>query len=154
MTTSHLSLVEIVGVPPIRAELVASCVELVNSEVAAKKGMGGIAIKGAYGAVKRIKPTFVPEVIDTLLDDWLTKMEPYHVEWRAGGEGRFESFVEARSGDVAEDLLSVTDERAEESKHKTARKLYFKLRGSAKANVAGAVGKLGALIERHLADSV
>ncbi len=153
MTTEHRTLVEIVGTEPPRAELVAACVDLVNQEVKAKKGMGGIAIKGAYGTVKRIKPKFVPEVIDALLDDWLAKMEPYHVEWRglaAGGSDQgFGGFVADNAQDVAEALLSVTDERAESSKHKTARKLYFKLRPSAKSNVAGAVPKLGTLISSY-----
>ena len=51
---------------------------------------------------------------------------------------------------AAEALLSVTDDRAETTKHKTAKKLYKKMRPSAKANVIAAVPKLGALVESHL----
>jgi hypothetical protein len=44
----------------------------------------------------------------------------------------------------------VTDQRAGNSKHKTASKLYNKMRPSAKRNVSAAVPKLGALMERHI----
>ena len=56
----------------------------------------------------------------------------------------------ARSGDVAEDLLAVTDARAETTRHKTAKKYYFKHRDKAKDNVIEAVPELSKLIERHL----
>ena len=149
-TAESPTLASVVGVEPPRADVVAACVELVNAEVKAKKGFGGAAIKTAYGTIKRIKPRFVTETVDALLDDWLAKMEPYHQEWRAAASGTFEAFVTERADAVAEDLLSVTDERAEGSKHKTARKLYFKMRPKALVNVAAAVPKLGALIDQYL----
>lgn len=150
MTANHKTLAEIVGVDPNRSEVVAACVELVNDEVKAKKGIKGVAIKGAYGTVKRIKPRFVGETIDALLDDWLAKMQPHFETWQSGGQGSFGDYVAAHADDVAEDLLSVTDERAETSKHKTATKLYKKLRPKAKIDVASAAPKLGALIDGYL----
>lgn len=144
------TLAEIVGAEPTRSDVVTACVGLVDQEVKKKKGIGGVAIKGAYGTVKRIKPKFVPEVIDALLDDWLARMEPHFAEWKASGSGSFSAFVGGRSEQVAEDLLTVTDERAESSKHNTARKLYTKMRPSAKEHVASAVPELGALIDGYL----
>lgn len=150
-TKTDKTLAELVGVDPVRSEVIEACVGLVNQEVKKKKGLGGVAIKGAYGTVKRIKPRFVPEVIDALLDDWLAKIEPYFAEWKKSGEGSFASFVEPRSVAIAEDLLSVTDERSEGSKHKTATKLYKKMRPSAKEHVASAVPELGGIIDEQLA---
>lgn len=151
MTTQPKTLAELVGAEPNRSEVVAACVELVNAEVKAKKGIKGVAIKGAYGTVKRIKPKFVPETIDALLDDWLAKMQPHFEDWQASGTGSFGDYVTANADQVAEDLLSVTDERAETSKHKTATKLYNKLRPKAKVDVASAAPKLGAMIDDYLA---
>ena len=149
-TADSATLASIVGAEPPRAEVVAACVELVNAEVKSKKGFSGAAVKTAYGTIKRIKPKFVSETIDALLDDWMAKMEPYFAEWRGAGSGTFEVFVGDRADDVAEDLLSVTDGRAEGTKHKTAGKLYFKMRPKALANVAIAVPKLGALIDQYV----
>jgi hypothetical protein len=146
----HSTLAEYVAKPPARERVVADCVALIDEEVKAKGGLSGVAVKGAYGTVKAIKPRFVPEVVDALLDDWVGKLEPYYGKWRAGGSGSLAEFLTARSDDVAEDLLAVTDERAAKTRHKTASKLYNKMRPSAKRNVAAAVPKLGALMEKHI----
>jgi hypothetical protein len=147
------TLADIVARPPVRERVVADCVALVDGEVKAKGGISGIAIKGAYSTVKTIKPRFVPEVVDALLDDWVGKLEPYFARWQSGGGGSFAEHLTARSEDVAEDLLSVTDARAASSKHKTASKLYDKMRPSAKKNVAAAIPKLGALMEKHVGEA-
>jgi hypothetical protein len=148
--SSQKTLAEYVGSPPAREQVISECATLVDEEVKAKGGISGIAIKGAYGTVKTIKPRFVPEVIDTLLDEWVSKLEPYYAKWRAAGTGSLAEFLTARSEDVADDLLTVTDERASRTRHKTAGKLYGKMRPSAKRNVAAAIPKLGALMERHV----
>lgn len=153
MSSDHKTLAEIVGVEPARPEVVAGCIVLIDAEVKAKRGVKGIAIKGAYRTVKAIKPRMVRDVVEALLDDWLAKMEPYYRDWTSAGSGSFAEFVGERSEDVAEDLLTVTDERAAKTKHKTAGKLYRRLRPSAKVNVASAVPELGALIEGHLDDA-
>ncbi len=145
------SLVERIGVEPWRAQVIADCVELIDAQVKAKGGLSGMAIKGAYATIKTIKRGFVPSVVEALLDDWLGKLQPHHDRWSAGGAGTFSEFVIARSEDVAEDLLQVTDERAAKTSHTTAKKAYEKMRGNAKKNVIEAIPELARLIEKHLA---
>ena len=79
------TLAEYVAKSPVRERVVADCVALIDEEVKSKGGLSGVAVKGAYGTVKTIKPRFVPEVVDTLLDDWVGKLEPYYGKWRGGG---------------------------------------------------------------------
>ena len=57
----------------------------------------------------------------------------------------------SRSDDVAEDLLSVTDSRAENTSHTTAKKMYMKMRDGAKKNVVEAIPDLAKMIEKHVA---
>jgi hypothetical protein len=144
------SLVERIGVEPLRAKVIADCVEMIDAQVKAKGGLSGMAIKGAYATIKTIKRGFVPSVVDALLDDWLGKLQPHHDKWAAGGSGTFAEFVIARSDDVAEDLLQVTDERAAKTSHTTAKKAYEKMRGGAKKNVIEAIPDLARLIDRHM----
>jgi hypothetical protein len=151
--STQKTLADYVGASPTRERVVADCASLVDEEVKSKGGISGVAIKGAYGTVKTIKPRFVPEVIDALFDDWVAKLEPYYAKWRSAGSGSLAEYLTARSEDVAEDLLKVTDERAGRSKHKTASKLYGKMRPSAKRNVAAAVPRLGALMEKHVREA-
>jgi len=140
------SLKAIITKPETRPVVVDECVALVESEVAGK----GLIIRGAFKTVKKIKPGFVKGAIDGLLDEWIDKMEPYYGTWKADGNGGFSGHLAGSKREVANDLLTVTDARAETSKHKTAAKMYKKLRPSALNNVETAVPGLAALIEKHL----
>jgi Family of unknown function (DUF6918) len=147
------------GADPPRAAVIADCVTLIDRQVKSKGGLGGMALRASYATIKAIKRGFVREVVDSLLDEWLDKLQPYYDKWLAnqtgaapaGGQGSFPEFVIARSDEVAEDLLSVTDKRAETTKHTTAKKGYLKMRGSAKRNVVEAIPELSKVIEAHLA---
>ncbi|MCP4447946.1 MAG: hypothetical protein GY811_21815 [Myxococcales bacterium] len=129
-----------------RPVVVDECVELVEAEVQGK----GLIIRGAFKTVKKIKPGFVKGAIDGLLDDWLEKIEPYYGSWQSDTSSAFSAHLTSKKREVANDLLKVTDERAESSKHKTAAKMYRKLRPSALNNVETAVPGLAALIGKHL----
>ncbi len=142
------TLKDIITTPETRPVVVEECVELVEAEVGAK----GLFIRGAYKTVKKIKPGFVKGAIDGLLDDWLEKMEPFYGDWRQAGSGGYSDYLKTRKTEVADELLKVTDERARTSKHKTAAKMYKKLRPSALKNVESAVPGLGKLIEVHLGE--
>ena len=133
--------------------VVAECVTVIDQQVKAKRGFKGVAIRAAYAAIKTIKRRFVPDVVISLLPEWLEKLEPYYQKWLGGDSGSFAEFITARSEDVAEDLLSVTDARAEKTKHKRAKKYYMKHRDGAKADVERAVPDLAKLVERHLVPS-
>lgn len=140
------SLKSIITKAETRPVVVDECVALVETEVKGK----GLIIRGAFKTVKKIKPGFVKGAIDGLLDEWLDKMEPYYGTWKSENSGAFSAHLSGKKRDVANDLLTVTDERAETSKHKTAAKMYHKLRPSALNNVETAVPGLAALIEKHL----
>src|SRR6185369_13112176 len=107
------SLVDKLAKDPVRPLVIADCVELIEAQVKQK----GFVIKSAYATIKAIKKRFVPEVVDGLLDDWLNKLQPHYDKWAQTKPGSFSEYVIARSDDVAEDLLSVTDARAEKTTH-------------------------------------
>jgi hypothetical protein len=141
------SLVEQLGREPVRPQVISDCVELIDSQVKQK----GLFIRSAYSTIKAIKKRFVPEVVDSLLDDWLEKLQPHHDKWAAAKQSTFSDYIIARSEDVAEDLLSVTDARAQKTSHTTAKKMYLRMRDSAKRNVVEAIPELSRMLERHLA---
>lgn len=147
------NLVERLGVDPVRDQVVEECVSLIDNQVKSKGGVSGIAIRASYATIKAVKRRFVPEVVDGMLDSWLEKLQPHYDTWTSGGSGTFSEFLIARSDDVAEDLLQVTDARAEKTSHTTAKKMYVKMRPSAKRNVVEAIPELSKLIERHLAEA-
>jgi lipocalin len=140
------SLVEKLGTEPLRTQVIADCVDLIDAQVKQK----GFVMKSAYATIKAIKKSFVPEVVNSLLDDWMTKLQPHYDKWAVSKPSSFSDYIIARSDDVAEDLLSVTDARAEKTSHTTAKKMYMRMRDSAKKNVVEAIPELSKLVERHL----
>jgi hypothetical protein len=140
------SLVEALGQPPKRQPVIEDCIGLIDAQVKQK----GFVIKSAYATIKAIKKSFVHETVESLLDDWLGKLQPHYDKWSANKASSFSDYLVARSDDVAEDLLSVTDARAEKSSHTTAKKMYGKMRDGAKRNVVEAIPELAKLVEKHL----
>ena len=141
------SLVEQLAQGANRPLIIDDCVELIDAQVKQK----GFIIKSAYATIKAIKKRFVPEVVDSMVDDWLGKLQPHYDKWSAAKTSTLSAYLVSRSGDVAEDLLSVTDARAERSSHTTAKKMYGKMREGAKQNVIEAIPALAAMIEKRLA---
>lgn len=140
------SLVELLAKEPVRARVIEDCVELIESQVKQK----GFIIKSAYATIKAIKKRFIPETVDTMLDDWLDKLSPHYDRWAANKTSSFSDYAIARSDDVAEDLLSVTDARAARTSHTTAKKMYGRMRDGAKKNVIEAIPELARMIEKHV----
>jgi hypothetical protein len=130
-----------------RPAVISDCVELIDNQVKQK----GFIMKSAYATIKAIKKGFVAETVDSLLDDWLGKLQPHYDKWATAKQSSFSDYLIARQDDVAEDLLSVTDARAEKSSHGTAKKMYSKMRDGAKRNVVEAIPELARLIEKHIA---
>jgi hypothetical protein len=72
------TLSEILLVPGNRPKVVADCVRLIEEEVDSKGGLTGLAVKGAFALVKAVKPGFVMEACDSMLDDFVRRLEPFH----------------------------------------------------------------------------
>lgn len=143
------TLKERLGQPPQRKAVVADACEVLDQEVADKSGLSGIAIKGAYGIVKGIKPGFVPEVVDGLLDEFLDALEPIYQEavQRNVPPGKHLASNGERAADA---LLAITDAKAARSSRAVIQKTYERLRPTAKKHVSAAAPRLGDMLNRHV----
>ncbi len=134
----------------VRPDVISDCVAIIDKQVKSKKGLSGAALKGAYRTVKAIKRGFVPGVVDALLDEWVEKLSAFEAEHAdKGAAGTLGAYIIAERARVAEALLSVTDGRAETTKHKTAKKLYMRFRPKALTNVDEALPDLADLVDRY-----
>ncbi len=130
-----------------KAAVIDDCCTLIDAEVADKGGISGMAIKAGYAAVKGIKPGFIAQVVEKLLPEFAQKLDPLWGEaTKSGNPG---SYLTSNRSQVADALLSVTDEKAKSSSSGVVRGTYEKLRGSAKKNVEDAVPRLAQLIQKH-----
>ncbi len=135
-----------------RPRLLDDCVRLIDAEVGSKGGLSGLAIKAAYKIVQAVKPGFVREAMDSLLDDFVKRLEPFYAQHRSGGgePAKFTDALSKRPADVADALLGITDDRAKRAKNPNIKATYDKLRPQAKKHVEEAVPRLGRTLSPHL----
>jgi hypothetical protein len=141
------TLSDILGQQATRTQVVADCEKVIDEEVSSK-GLMGLPIKAAYAVVKAVKPGFVPEVVDHMLDDFASRLDPLYQQAKSKNEPVTAHF-NSRPGEVAEALLAITDERAQRAKNQTLKTAYEKLRGTAKKHVEAAVPRIARLIDKY-----
>ncbi len=139
--------------PEQRRRVIADCCQLIDEEVSRKGGFSGAAIKLGYATVKAVKPGFIAEAVDNLLDDFVRRLEPFyqaHLRLRDSGSPR--SLIDHFTGEgpaIAEALLGITDDRAARAPGGVVKKSYEKLRPTAKKHVEEAIPGVARLIDKH-----
>ncbi len=141
---------EIAGNADKRKAVIEDCLAALDLEVASKGGISGIAIKGGYKLVKSVKPGFLRDVMDHLLDDFLAALDPLYQEALEKGVPPGDH-LEANRPRVANALLEVTDKRAKNAKMAVLKKTYGKLRPMAQKQVENAAPRLADLLRKHAA---
>jgi len=146
-----VTLKEALLTPEKRPALLEDCHRMLDSEVGKKRGISGSLLKGAYKTVSKIKPGFIRGVMDLLLEEWMTELQPEYEAYQADGQAEtFGDYLLQRKSAVAERMLAVTDRRAASTAHKTAGKLYKRLRGGAKEQVIASLPAAAVVLDRHL----
>ncbi len=99
--------------------------------------------------VNGVRPAFVRDAVDRMLDQFADKLEPIYQEAKSSG-APIAAHFENNKSKVADALLEITDERAAKPGHSAAIvKTYGKLRPAAKQNVEAAALRLGKLVEKY-----
>src|SRR5262249_60603603 len=88
------------------------------------------------------------EAVDHMLDDFVKRLEPFWVDAQARNEP-IGPLMNGRAGEVADALLSISDERAQRARNQGVRKAYDKLRPTGKKHVEAAVPRVGRLIAKY-----
>ncbi|MFC1609348.1 DUF6918 family protein [Myxococcota bacterium] len=132
-----------------RPQVVADCVRLIGDEVSSKRGLGGVAVKGAYAIVKKVKPGIISDAVNNMLDEFVGKLEPFYSDFQGQSDRSLQPYFVGRDAEIANALLGVTDTRAGRTKHKTLKKAYEKLRPTGVKHTAAAVPGLARVIAKH-----
>lgn len=130
-----------------RPKVVDDLVEVINAEVKDKKGVSGVAIKGAYATVRKFNPTVASDATNRMLPQVVTALQPFWDDF--AGSGDFGQYLAGRSSEAADALLAVTDARAEATTREPLRRAYKGLRGKAKENVEQALPRLGNAVQQN-----
>jgi hypothetical protein len=134
--------------PETRAAVVRDAERIVDEEVAARRGVRGVALRAGYAAFRRLRPGIVAAAIERLLPLFAPVIDRH---WEAAvASGDPDGWFEREAGTVADALLAVTDALSRRATHPVALGLYRSLRGQARSHVASAVRRLPALLRERL----
>ena len=131
-----------------RPLIIKDCAALINDQVSKKRGMTGIAVKGAFKMIRSFKPGIIPRSIDDMLDEFSVKIDPFWTRCQSESADPVQFFTR-NSKDISNALLSITDERASNSPNKVLIKAYGSLRKKAVDHVSDALPDLARLIAKH-----
>ena len=142
------SLVEVLKDPTIRPLVVADCEKMLDAEVADKRGISGMAVKGAFKTLKAIKPGMIRHTFNDLIDELAVKVDPFWHDCQAQGANP-RSFFVSNSDPIANALLEVTDGRIKRSKFKNIIRAYKTMRPKAVQYIGDAMPRFADLVQKH-----
>lgn len=127
--------------------VVADCTKLIDEQVAAMKGVSGLALKAGYTAVRGLAPNYCAQAIAGLLPETFAALDPI---WSEGIQtGDPVKHLSQNRDRTADAVLGVTDEKIEKSKNTTVKGVYNRLRNSAKKHVEDAIPNLALIVDNY-----
>ncbi|WP_430710233.1 DUF6918 family protein [Nodosilinea sp. AN01ver1] len=142
-----MGLSDILNDKAVKASVVNDCALLIDRQVATKGGLGGMALKAAYGVVKGVGPGYIPGAVERILPEVVSALEPMWAEGLQAGDPV--AHLSRNQTQAAEVILGVTDKRIAKTDNGLVRSPYNKLRQSVKGDVAGAVPGLAEILGAH-----
>lgn len=127
--------------------VVTDCTQLIDRQVAAKGGLGGMALKATYGLVKGVGAGYIPGAIGRILPEVVTALDPMWAEGMQAGDPV--AYLTDNQTQAADVILSVTDGRIAKTDNGLVKSSYSKLRQSVKGDVEGAVPGLAEILGAH-----
>ena len=109
------SLREIIEDPKVSKSVVADGLRVLDEEMAKRSGLGGLAIKGAYKVVKNVQGgKTLEKAVEILIPEFIDKLAPYYGRFQEEGKGKtWTEYLQPHYGAIADELLSVTDQRVQ-----------------------------------------
>lgn len=144
-----MSLSEKLLAEPVRQAVIADLVQVVDQEVADKRGFSGTAVKAGYAAGKKVMPNLAERAVTRMLPEFARAADPFWEDFQAGGGGDFGRYLADRGPEAADALLAVTDAKVATTSREALKRAYKPLRGKAADHVRTALPRLGAVLQKH-----
>ncbi len=143
------TLPEILLAPDIRPEVIADSMTLIDAELGDKSGISGNAIKLAYKTVSSFASGYIAHTVEKMLPDIAARLQPYWADFAASGGSAFGDYLAKRGEEVAQSLLSITDDMARVSDKAVLVKAYRTVRSGAAKHIEAALPRLGDLVLKY-----
>ncbi len=141
-----MTLSKMIQNPSVKASIVADCAQLIETQVSAKGGMSGLALKATYAMVKGIDAGYISGAIARLLPTMFEALDPIWAEGTQAGDPV--DYLTQHRTQTANTLLGITDARVKNSSS-LVRSAYGKVRQSSAGEVEEAIPGLAKIIGEH-----
>ncbi len=145
------TLSDVIATDEAKQQVVTDCQALIEQQVSATSGVGGMALKAAFKTVTTLAPGYYESRVERLLPDLLKRLQPFWADFQNSGGGQFGDYLQSRAQEVADSVLAVTDQRAQRSNRTAVTSVYKAVRGSAVEHIQAALPAVGALVEKYAA---
>ncbi|MBR9812958.1 hypothetical protein GYB61_03755 [bacterium] len=132
-----------------RPRVVAEVSHLIETQVSAKRGFSGAALRTALTMARKASPSAIPNSVDHLLPEFCATLQPHFDAFQAQGTGTFTDYVKQRKVQISDEILAVTDRRATRSNNKTLKSMYAKLRSTAEDEVRNIAPGLARVVDER-----
>lgn len=143
-----MTLVEVLADSQRAAAVFRDSERLLEAEVAKKGGMSGMAVRTGFKSMKKLRPGIVPHALRVLVPQFAPVVDPHYA--RARETGNTVGYFTTNADRIAQDLLGVTDARAERADNRVLLRVYRTLRPQAAKHVAAAMPELARLCDQHV----
>ena len=143
-------LVDILLASQHKKAVIADCVELIESHIAGRSGLKGMALKTGLSMLKRAKPEIIERATAKLLPEFIAALEPIYQEFQRSRESNFDVFLQKHAQSATDALIKIADQRAGQSESATVKSTYSRMRGDAQREVLAAMPALSRLISSYL----
>lgn len=142
-----MNLAQILADPALKARIISDSAQILEEEVASKRGLRATALKAGFKAFKRLSPGIIESAFSKLLPAFAPAIDPFYERGKASGD--VHKYFRDQRAPIADALLAVTDMKANSAANRVMVKIYRSLRGPARGYVMDAVPRISALIVRY-----
>ena len=132
-----------------RPRVVAEVSQLIETQVAAKRGFSGTALRTAMSMARTARPDAIPNAVNHLLPEFCEQLQPHFDAFHDSGKASFAEYVTEHKQSISSELLAVTDRRAARSSNKAVTSMYAKLRSTAEDEVRNVAPGIAALVDQR-----
>ena len=129
--------------------LVKDLAASLETHIASKSGLSGMAMKMGFGALRSTKPNIAARATRNLLPHIATALEPLHAQFSANGRGNFGDFLSQHAEQAAQLVISAVDARIAQNSNTMAQTIYKQFRGSASDELKTLLPALGRVLNQH-----
>jgi len=136
-----------------RPVVIAACVALIQTRVAAQTGFAGGLVRHGFRLLHRWRDDFSERAVNKLLPDFCAALEPLHQDWLKAKQPDWQNFLAENNEQAVSALLGVADQSASTTNKKLVRRIYQQLRPRAERELGAVLPDLANLMNDWLPPS-